>query len=83
MINELNKLKEKINCSKKYRCINDSIKDPCEAKYHAVSNLMKCPDIQSKFCEFSIPFGATYACKCPLRKLIAMNFKKITKNKWS
>jgi len=79
LITQLNKFEERTDCSKNFLCIKDPLKDPCLAKYHAIADLMECLDEQSKTCEFSAPFSATYVCMCPLRKLIAINFEVLSK----
>jgi hypothetical protein len=78
---ELNKLEEKAGCSKNFWCTNDPLKDPCQAKYNAISDLMECKYPKPKTCEFSAPFSSTYICSCELIKLIAINFKELKKKK--
>ena len=80
LIEELNKLEVQTDCSKIFLCIKDPLKDPYQAKYHAITDLMECLDTQSKICEFSAPFSTTYVCTCELRKLIAINFEELNKN---
>jgi hypothetical protein len=80
LITEINELEDKIDCSKNFLCTKEPLKDPCHARYQAIADLMECLDDQSKTCEFSEPFGVTYVCMCPLRKLIALNFEELNKN---
>lgn len=74
---KLNKLKKKIDCSKNFRCIKGTCKNPSYAKYNAMTDFLGCLDNQSKSCEFSSPFGGINKCSCPLRKLIAKNFSEL------
>ncbi len=79
-IRKLNKLEDQIECSKNFSCTKEPLKDPCQARYQAMADLMECLDDQSKTCEYSEPFGAGYVCNCPLRKLIALNIEELNKN---
>ncbi len=79
LISELIKLDESNICSKNFACIQDSFKDCYYAKNQAIADLMECLDVHSKACEFSDFFSTTAICKCPLRKLIAINFKELGK----
>jgi hypothetical protein len=79
-ITELNKLEDQIECSKNFSCTKEPLKDSCNARYQAIADLMECLNDQSITCEFSVPFGTGYVCKCPLRKLIALNIEELNKN---
>ena len=76
---ELDCLKEKTSCSKNYRCISDTIQDLCDAKFHALANLLECIDHQKTSCQHSIKVSSIYICNCPLRKFLALNLEEITK----
>lgn len=80
LIAKLNDLEENFDCTKKFFCTKESLKDSCHARYQAMADLMKCVDDQQKACEFYIPFGGDVVCMCPLRKLIALNFEELNKN---
>ncbi len=79
-IAEINKIEDQIECSKNFSCTKDPLKDPCKARYQAMADLLECHDNQTSTCEFSEQFGAGYVCKCPLRKLIALNIEELNKN---
>jgi len=81
-IKELNKLEDQIECSKNFLCTKEPLEDPCNARYQAIADLLECLDDQSTTCEFSVPFGTGYVCKCPLRKLIALNIEELNKNNY-
>jgi len=75
---ELYRLKDETSCSKKYRCISDATHDLCDAKFHALANLLECIDHQKTSCEHSIKVSSIYICNCPLRKFLALNLEKLT-----
>ncbi len=79
LIAELIKLDENNICVKNFACIQDSFKDRDYASNQAIADLMECTDRHSKSCEFSGSFSSTDICKCPLRKLIAINFDELGK----
>jgi hypothetical protein len=70
----LEQLKEQIQCSRNYRCIDASLNSLCASKYHAISDMLQCLDDNPGACKFSKPFSASaQKCTCPLRKYIAIH----------
>ena len=59
---ELYRLKKETNCTKNYRCIFESEKTLCDAKYHASAGLLECIDKQKCSCEHSIKVSSIYMC---------------------
>ena len=77
MRQELYRLKEETNCTKKYRCIFETGNDLCEARYHVSADLLECIDKQKCSCEHSRKVSSIHMCVCRLRKFIAINLQKI------
>ncbi|MFA5252070.1 MAG: hypothetical protein WC454_05755 [Phycisphaerae bacterium] len=47
----------------------------CKARYFGIEEYIDCLEENSTKCEFSLPFGEGYLCKCALRIYIAKNLK--------
>jgi len=72
---KLEKLMNGRRCEKNFHCMQDGFKELCKAKFIASGKLVECgsecPSLEEgESCEFRMPFGDTYYCKCPVRKHI-------------
>jgi len=45
----------------------------CKARYFGADEYIDCLEENSSRCEFSLPFGERYLCKCALRIYITKN----------
>ena len=75
---ELLRIKEQTRCSKQHRCLKDSLRDICKAKYLAVADMMQCLDETPEKCDYSQPSEGIIRCKCPLRRYIAIHIEEIS-----
>ena len=67
-----------MECPKDFECRKAGLEDLCKCKYlgHQDNDLVECLDEDRQRCRFSLPFGKSYFCKCPLRVFIAKMFGK-------
>lgn len=79
LTNQLKQLKEEVNCQQNFRCLNESLKNHCTAKYYALADMMECLDKKPIICNYTVSFAKSNVCRCPLRKFIATNFEHLNK----
>ena len=63
-------------CLKDFRCYKSSLEDLCKVKGIGAFDTIRCLSEDAKCCGFSfVPIGERY-CKCPLRRYIALHFRR-------
>ena len=65
-----NKIKEIIgdlNCPKNFKCAKHGFKHLCKGKDAGLDNFLECLDEDASNCAFSVSYGKSCYCKCPLR----------------
>ena len=65
-----------MKCSKNFKCARHKFERLCEAEDCGLDNYLKCVCENPELCDFSIPYGGNYYCKCPLRVYLAKKFGK-------
>jgi hypothetical protein len=73
---EIEKIASGLNCSKDFRCYKSGSEKLCKARDFGMEEYIDCLEENPEKCEFSLPFGEGYLCKCALRIYIAKNLKK-------
>ena len=73
---QIEKIIDKMNCQKNFECYTSEFKKLSTVKSVNSKNLFECLSKKPKKCQFSLPFGDGYFCKCPLRIYIAKNLNK-------
>ena len=74
-IEQINKLKAGIDCPKGFSCVGASLPDNiCKIK-RLGEDLLECTEPAQDMCRFSVSFGMSRFCICPLRKYIADNLE--------
>lgn len=73
---EIEKIMGEITCSKDFKCYRWGLEILCKAKTLGTENLLECLEENSRDCEFSLAFGNSHFCKCPLRIYVAKKLKK-------
>ena len=64
-------------CPKDFQCYKSGFENLCKAKDIGLESLLECLEEEvPKGCKFSIHFGDSYFCHCPLRVYIAKKLKK-------
>lgn len=66
-----------MKCEKDFRCCKPGFGNLCKARDKGLEGYLDCIDKDSDRCEFRLPFGNGFFCRCPLRVYIG---KKLTKN---
>lgn len=72
----LEKLKQEMECPYNFACCESNFKNLCQGESIAESYI-KCDDkncFPAK-CDFSISFGYSYFCKCPIRVMVCKELK--------
>ncbi|MDD5063202.1 MAG: hypothetical protein PHQ35_00380 [Phycisphaerae bacterium] len=64
-----------INDLKDFISYKSGSENLCKARYFGLEEYIDCLEENAKKCEFSLPFGEGYLCKCTLRIYIAKNLK--------
>ncbi len=60
-----------MRCAKDFICSKSGFKNLCKANYIEHGNLVECLDEKPRRCSFSLTFGDTFLCICPVRVYIA------------
>ncbi|MFW9917682.1 MAG: hypothetical protein ACFFGZ_18925 [Candidatus Thorarchaeota archaeon] len=73
---ELEEIIGKMQCPKDFKCYKSGLKVLCKAKDIGLETYLECMEVYPQKCPFSVAFGYSYFCKCPLRVYIAKKLKK-------
>jgi hypothetical protein len=65
-----------LKCSKDFECYKAGYENLCKAKDIGLESFLECLEQDLQGCQFSIPFGNTRFCQCPLRVYIAKKLNK-------
>ncbi len=65
-----------MNCPKEFVCCESGFEDLCRARDVGLESYIKCLKENPEKCVFSLSFGYSYFCTCPLRIYIAKKLKK-------
>ena len=72
----LKEIIDDIQCPKDFECYKSEFEHLCEIKDIGVDTFLECLDKEANGCTFSVSFGGSYFCRCPLRIYIAKELKK-------
>ncbi len=64
-----------MRCPKDFSCCEAGFIDLCKAEDRSLPGYLDCLDEKSKRCVFSLSFGHSRLCKCPLRVYLGKNLK--------
>jgi hypothetical protein len=73
---ELETIIGELQCSNDLRCYRSGLEDLCKAKDIGLESFLECLEENPNECRFSVPYGHSFFCKCPLRVHMAKNLKK-------
>jgi hypothetical protein len=73
---ELEEIMGEMQCPKDFKCYKSGLEVLCKAKDIGLETYLECMEVHPQKCPFSVPFGHSYFCKCPLRVYIAKKLKK-------
>lgn len=73
---EIEKIMAEVNCPKKFECCQSHFQNLCKVKFSGAESVIECLGPERGKCVFSLAFGYSYFCQCPMRVYIARNFNK-------
>ena len=73
---EIEKIIDRITCPKDFICYKSEFKNLGKARDIGIEGYVECLEKNPEDCVFSLSFGYSFLCKCPLRVYIAKNLKK-------
>ncbi len=74
--NEIEEIISQFKCPKDFRCYKSGLKVLCKAKDIGLDTYLECMEVYPQTCPFSVAFGYSHLCQCPLRVYIAKKLKK-------
>ena len=72
---QIKQITDNMQCPNDFVCVKSNYETLCKAKNIGMRDFLQCEDQDSAVCKFSLPFGNSYFCKCPMRYFIARNPK--------
>jgi hypothetical protein len=79
---EMEKMEEimgELKCQKDFRCYRSGLEDLCKARDIGLESHLECLEEAPYRCPFSVHFGRSYYCHCPLRVYIAKKLSRPSK----
>jgi len=73
---EIEKIIGEMKCPIDFRCYKTGFENLCKAKDIGIESYLECLEKDPQRCKFSVSFGHSYFCHCPLRIYIAKKLKK-------
>ena len=73
---EIEEIIGQMKCSKDFRCYQSGLEVLCKAKDIGLDTYLECMEASPQMCLFSVAFGYSHLCQCPLRVYIAKKLKK-------
>ena len=73
---ELKQIIGEMECPKGLRCYQSGLEVLCKAKDIGLDEYLECMEVNPQECLFSVSFGYSHLCQCPLRVYIAKKLKK-------
>jgi len=73
---EIEEIIGEMKCPKDFKCYKERFEDLCKAKDIGLRSFLECLEENPYECSFSVSFGRSYFCQCPLRVYIAKKLKK-------
>ena len=73
---KLGKIMDGMQCPKDFICKKSGFKILCKANYVESGKCVECLDEKPKLCSFSLTFGGTFLCICPVRVYLAKELNR-------
>jgi hypothetical protein len=73
---QIEKIIKSIECQKNFECYKSNFTRLCKAKDIGMETFVECLSEENRTCNFVLPFGNKYLCRCPLRLYISKRLKK-------
>ena len=74
-VKDIEKIIGQIECPKDFKCFQVGFEKLCKANDIGLETHLICEEAKPQECVFSISYGDSYYCNCPLRLYIAQNFE--------
>ena len=65
-----------MECRKDFECYKSEFENLSKVRDLGIEGFIECLEKTPQVCNFSIPFGNTHFCKCPLRIYVAKNLNR-------
>ena len=75
---EIEKIIARFKYPKDFKCYKSGFENLGKARGIGIEGYVECLEKNPEDCVFSLSFGYSFLCKCPLRVYIAKNLKKCT-----
>lgn len=72
----MEEIKSEMECPKNFKCYEMSFENLCKAKDIGLKTYLECLEEKPQECKFSMSFGYSYFCQCPLRVYISKKLRK-------
>ena len=73
---QIDKIMNEMECPKDFECRTSDFENLGKTSLIADNQLVECLEENRQRCGYTLPFGQTALCKCPLRNYIAHNFHR-------
>lgn len=75
-IKQIKKIMDEIECEKDFACYKSEFKNHPKAKNIGIQSFVECLEKNAMFCKYSLSFGDSYLCRCPLALYFVKNIKE-------
>lgn len=72
---KIDELIENMECQYDFMCTDSESKEICRAKNIGLESYLQCEEKSPYKCNYSLPFGESNFCKCPLRMYLSKELK--------
>lgn len=76
ILQQINEIKKRMQCSKGFKCAESGYEELCQAKDIGLKRHLLCQEYSPSLCDFSLLFDRKYYCACPLRVYLAKRLRK-------
>ncbi|MDD5454593.1 MAG: hypothetical protein PHW62_03745 [Candidatus Ratteibacteria bacterium] len=73
---QIEKIMSGMKCNIGFACYKSGFKNLEKAKDTPLASFVECSNRYAWQCEYSLLFGSSYLCKCPLRVYVLKKMKK-------
>jgi len=70
---QIKQIMSQMECPEDFRCYKSGFEDGCNAKEINMKGFLECLEENPQSCKFSMSFGYSYFCQCPLCYYIITN----------
>ncbi len=73
---EVSQILNGLKCSKDFLCYTSGLEKLCEAEDIGLEKFLLCLELKAQDCKFSVRYGGSHFCQCPLRVYISKKLLK-------